>query len=65
MHGKIIKNSDFFINMGDLVDNGYDLVQWNGWFDGVEPMVNNIPVAPVQGNHETYTTDWQVAMPNV
>lgn len=59
------QDSDFFINMGDLVDNGYDLVQWNGWFDGVEPMVNNIPVAPVQGNHETYTTDWQVAMPNV
>lgn len=59
------QDSDFFINMGDLVDNGYDLVQWNGWFDGVEPMVNNIPVAPVQGNHETYTTDWQVAMPNI
>lgn len=58
-------NSDasFFINMGDLVDNGYDLNQWNSWFASVEPFITKIPVAPIQGNHETYTTDWKVAMP--
>lgn len=58
-------NSDanFFINMGDLVDNGYDLSQWNSWFSSVEQIITKIPVAPVQGNHETYTTDWQTAMP--
>lgn len=58
-------NSDanFFINMGDLVDNGYDLNQWNNWFTSVEQFITKIPVAPIQGNHETYTTDWQTAMP--
>ncbi len=57
------QDTAFFINMGDLVDNGYDLSQWNSWFDSTEDMINKIPVAPVQGNHETYTTDWKVAMP--
>lgn len=56
-------DAQFFINMGDLVDNGYDLSQWNDWFGGVDGMINKIPVAPVMGNHETYTTDWEVAMP--
>ena len=31
-------DSNFFINMGDLVDNGYDLSQWNAWFNSVEAM---------------------------
>ena len=33
------RNSDaqFFINMGDLVDNGQDHYQWNAWFDVVGP----------------------------
>lgn len=56
-------DSSFFINMGDLVDNGYDLSQWNAWFGSVEDMNVKIPVAPVQGNHEFYTTDWQVDLP--
>ena len=57
------QDTDFFINLGDLVDNGYDLAQWNSWFNSVEDMVTKIPVAPILGNHETYTTDWKVAMP--
>ena len=57
------KDAAFFINMGDLVDNGYDLSQWNAWFNSVEPMIANIPFAPVMGNHETYTLDWQVGYP--
>ena len=56
-------DADFFINLGDLVDNGYDLAQWDSWFGSVEPMAEKIPAAPIQGNHETYTTDWKVAMP--
>ncbi len=56
-------DSSFFINMGDLVDNGYDLSQWNAWFESVSDMNTKIPVAPVQGNHEFYTTDWQVDLP--
>lgn len=59
------KNDDaaFFINMGDLVDNGYDFSQWRAWFNSVAPMIENIPFAPVMGNHETYNIDWQIAPP--
>ena len=57
------KDAAFFINMGDLVDNGYDLSQWNAWFSSVAPMIENIPFVPVMGNHETYTLEWQVDYP--
>ena len=59
------KNEDaaFFINMGDLVDNGYDFSQWRAWFNSVAPIIENIPFAPVMGNHETYNMDWQIAPP--
>lgn len=59
------KNSDaaFFINMGDLVDNGYNMSQWRAWFNAVAPLAQSIPAAPVMGNHETYTLEWQVGMP--
>lgn len=26
-------------------------------------MIENIPFAPVMGNHETYNMDWQIAPP--
>lgn len=54
---------DFFINMGDLVDNGEDHQQWNAWFDAVAPLAANIPVSPIMGNHETYDKNWQVRLP--
>lgn len=59
------RNQDarFFINMGDLVDNGQDSYQWNAWFEVVEPMITQVPVAPVMGNHETYDKNWKVRMP--
>lgn len=57
------QDAAFFINMGDLVDNGQDSYQWNAWFDVVEDMVSTIPVAPVMGNHETYTKNWKMRMP--
>lgn len=57
------RDADFFINMGDLVDNGQDSYQWNAWFDVVDPMIASIPVVPLMGNHETYTKDWKVRMP--
>lgn len=57
------KDAAFFINMGDLVDNGYDFSQWRAWFNSVAPMIENIPFAPVMGNHETYNMDWQIAPP--
>ncbi|MDD3114603.1 MAG: metallophosphoesterase family protein [Anaerovibrio sp.] len=55
--------AEFFINMGDLVDNGEDHRQWTAWLDSVEGIIDRIPVAPVMGNHETYNMDWKVRQP--
>lgn len=55
------QDAQFFVNMGDLVDNGQSHYQWNAWFDAVGPMISRIPVAPLMGNHETYNTDWKMA----
>lgn len=55
--------TDFFINMGDLVDNGEDQDQWEDWFDSLAGIIDRIPVAPLMGNHETYTLDWKVRQP--
>lgn len=57
------QDAQFFINMGDLVDNGQDHYQWNAWFDVVGDMIARIPVVPLLGNHETYDKDWKVRMP--
>lgn len=56
-------DAQFFVNMGDLVDNGEDATQWNAWFDVVQPLAEKIPVAPVMGNHETYDLNWKVRRP--
>lgn len=53
----------FFVNMGDLVDNGEDHTQWQAWLAAVGPMAAAIPVAPVMGNHECYTVDWKTRLP--
>ena len=57
------QDAQFFISMGDLVDNGEHAYQWNEWFSRIQPMITRSPAAPVLGNHETYTMDWQVRMP--
>lgn len=57
------QDAQFFINMGDLVDNGQDHYQWNAWFDVVGDMIARIPIVPLLGNHETYDKDWKVRMP--
>ena len=57
------QDAKFFIAMGDLVDNGEHAYQWNEWFSRIRPMITRIPVAPVLGNHETYTSDWKVRLP--
>lgn len=57
------EDADFFINMGDLVDNGEDHRQWDAWFDAVAGIIDRIPVAPLMGNHETYNEDWKVREP--
>ena len=53
----------FFVNMGDLVDNGEDHTQWNAWFDAVSGIIDRIPCVPLMGNHETYNQNWKVRLP--
>ena len=53
----------FFVNMGDIVDNGEDHTQWEAWFHGVEGIMDRIPFVPVMGNHETYDQNWNVRLP--
>ncbi len=61
---KQLPDAQFFINMGDLTDNGQDEHQWQSWFSAVEPMISEIPVAPIMGNHEAYSLDWKMARPD-
>lgn len=53
----------FFVNLGDLVDNGEDPSQWTAWFDSLRGVIDGIACAPVLGNHETYNMDWKTRMP--
>ena len=55
--------TDFFANMGDLVDNGEDSHQWEDWFDGAGSLMDHIPFVPVMGNHETYDKEGKVRLP--
>ncbi len=56
-------DAEFFINVGDIVDNGEDKNQWRAWMEKVSAQMKKIPFVPVMGNHETYTRDWQVRFP--
>lgn len=53
------KAAAFFINMGDLVDNGEQYSQWRSWFRGAAGLLPQIPVAPISGNHENYSLQWK------
>ena len=57
------KDASFFINMGDIVDNGQDDWQWGAWANGVESFLDKIPFSPIMGNHEAYSLDWKMAEP--
>lgn len=47
-------DTNFVINMGDLVEIGKNYQHWNNWFKAANSVINNISEMPVQGNHETY-----------
>lgn len=55
--------SAFYINMGDLVDNGQDGSQWKAWFNSVSTFSDALPLAPLLGNHEAYSQDWKERQP--
>lgn len=56
-------NAAFFINMGDLVDVGQDIQQWEYWFAAARGVIEKIPVMPLTGNHECYTLDRRFSRP--
>lgn len=55
--------SAFYVNMGDLVDNGQDASQWRAWFNSVSLFSDAVPLAPVIGNHEAYSLEWKECLP--
>ena len=59
----IADDAAFFVNMGDIVDNGEASEQWRAWFDGIPAPLRDIPFVPIMGNHETYDRNWQVRLP--
>ena len=68
--GKVAKNAfernsdaNFFVNVGDIVDNGEDNAQWEDWLAQIQDFMPKMAFAPVMGNHETYSRDWKVRQP--
>lgn len=47
-------NAAFIVNLGDLVNNGYDEQQWKWHFGSLKGYVENIPYMGVVGNHDAY-----------
>ena len=52
------------LHLGDLVDCGASYYQWNRWLIGAEEILASCAFAPTMGNHEDYTSDWQMTMPH-
>jgi len=55
--------AELFTDLGDLVDNGEDSSHWRAWFGALEGIIDQIPFAPVMGNHECYNRDWKEQLP--
>lgn len=52
-------DADFFVNNGDLVDNGSQYAQWYQWFKNGEGILADLSIVPVVGNHETFAADYR------
>ena len=57
-------NAELWINMGDLVDNGASFYQWNEWQSAADTSLNGRAFAPIMGNHECYSVDWEYCRPD-
>ena len=57
------QDSELFVNVGDIVDNGEDRYQWHSWLNGVYNLLENMPFIPVMGNHECYNRQWKSRLP--
>jgi len=56
-------NINFFIDNGDLTDNGTSPTQWELFFSGMGAYPATLPLAPVMGNHECYGLNWENTLP--
>lgn len=54
----------FYVNLGDLVDNGQSQKEWDGYFSAVATRAGSLPLVPVVGNHETYTPARTFSLPH-
>lgn len=52
VHRIIQQECDLVLNVGDLVEDGRDLSQWNIFFNTTKNLIKNVPYYPVLGNHE-------------
>ena len=53
-----------WVNMGDLVDNGASFYHWDGWQEATDASLGGRAFAPVMGNHECYSTNWESCRPD-
>ncbi len=53
-----------WVNMGDLVDNGGSFSHWDGWQAAADASLGGRAFAPVMGNHECYSIDWEYCRPD-
>ncbi|HWP95450.1 MAG TPA: metallophosphoesterase family protein [Syntrophomonadaceae bacterium] len=50
------EHPDFAVITGDLVEVGRNQNQWEAWYSAVKGTLENLPLMPVVGNHDTYVT---------
>ena len=51
--GIVAREPDFVLHTGDLVDNGWDIDQWNTFFEIERELMGHAPLFPALGNHES------------
>lgn len=56
-------DAKFFINLGDMVEEGQNYPHWTGWFAGAKNVIDKIPAYPMTGNHESYVPTGHVPVP--
>ncbi len=55
--------AELYAIVGDLVDNGAALFQWQAFLDAMAGTREYLPLTPVMGNHECYGLDWKNSLP--
>ena len=53
----------FSLGVGDYVESGGELPQWDPWFEDMEPLLRAVPLMPVIGNHEARADAYFAQLP--